>query len=333
MSGRMRSAGLFLVIAVHATAGAEADLSPRPVPIDPVTAEVSLQFDLPHDITRLFSATEGSPRFLTSGTDGRIMVWPVGAVRPEREIETGGRRLVAASLVPGRFCCLIVSQESSEVVIWSLLSNKETKRIQNGVPVIDLVVSPGGNRFACRLKDGTVRIFDAEGNPDEHLGKDVVRDARSMAFSGDGRHLAVGTSGGQVVLWNAGERTTKEYSVSSSEIRSLSFHPNGEVLAVGADGAESRGGGLHLLNLLHDRPGPSFSFDGRTLLRVVFSPCGRRIVAGGSRGGMWIWDVKGGAPLKKVDVHFGSLLGLWFPPGGSVMVTVDRNGTLRVWES
>ncbi len=67
--------------------------------------------------------------------------------------------------------------------------------------------------------------------------------------------------------------------------------------------------------------------------RVVFSPNGKTFASGGTRGGLFIWDVLGNNALKKLEGHYGSISDVRFSADGNYLVTVGEDRQVKVWDS
>jgi WD40 repeat protein len=67
------------------------------------------------------------------------------------------------------------------------------------------------------------------------------------------------------------------------------------------------------------------------LVTARFSPDGTRVVCGGAKGGVQIFDAKTGAPVRSPIQPDPSALFAWFTPDGDFLGVVDRLGRLRHW--
>jgi uncharacterized protein YkuJ len=116
----------------------------------------------------------------------------------------------------------------------------------------------------------------SEGNP-----VDVV------AFSPNGRTLAVGDSGGYVGLWNmASTRRTATFLYEGNEVNSVTFSPDGRTLAVGDES-----GDVGLWDTATGKRTATLSEGkGTVVYSVAFSPNGQTLAVGDSGDYVSLWD-------------------------------------------
>lgn len=75
---------------------------------------------------------------------------------------------------------------------------------------------------------------------------------------------------------------------------------------------------------------PAFPLEDQTPMLMSFTPDGRFLVTGDSKGRIRLWDVRTRRPLTDpVPLHNGPLLDMVFRDGGTRMVTAGTDGTVR----
>ncbi|QEH35214.1 Serine/threonine-protein kinase PrkC [Aquisphaera giovannonii] len=236
-------------------------------------------------------------------------------------------------------------------------------------PIGSIAVSPDGRLVATASEDQTARVWDLAtgapiGPPLEHPGG-----AYCVAFSPDGRRLAVGTEGA-VRLWDpAGGRPLGSIPAPGG-VFGLAYDPRGTRLAAfGPGGAatlwEQPSG--KAVGTLDAGPGAAtalaFSPDGRTILTghdgaqaqlwdadslrpigapirttggrvmaIAFSPDGRSFATGGGRGAQ-VWDVATMAARGQPLWHGGGVRAVAFRPDGRSFVTASVDRTARIWDA
>ncbi|MFD6891517.1 WD40 repeat domain-containing protein [Streptomyces sp. NPDC059957] len=232
------------------------------------------------------------------------------------------------------------------------------------------VFSPDG-RMLATVGGGDVHLWDpvrgrlvGEISPEEH----VV----AVAFSPDGRTLAMGDDQGAARLWDLSDLAPVGPALLGHEaaVGVLAFSPDGRVLVTAADDESVRpwntatgepdgnpyighfgevralvflpGGdllagikGRHVLRLWDPVAGAGVGepMPGHENEVMAFSPDGRLLATVGLDGTR-LWDaVTGGALGGPLVVPDGSTCGAAFSPDGRLLATACDDGTVRLWDT
>ncbi|MBI5491200.1 MAG: PD40 domain-containing protein [Deltaproteobacteria bacterium] len=194
-----------------------------------------------------------------------------------------------------------------------------------------IAFSPDGRRLAAAHSWKTAKLLMFETTSGEVVWeKDLGRTIGSLAYSPDGRWLAVGIKNMQspsAIALLDGE--------TGDEIRSLEGHTDGIWdLAFSADGSRLASTAIDDAIRVWDPSG------GGELLRVAegvgaaavaFSPDGLTLAAAGGRQ-HWVhaWDAATGA--ERSASHDGAVLAVAFAPGGDELAAASSDGRLHVWD-
>jgi len=164
----------------------------------------------------------------------------------------------------------------------------------------------------------------------------------SVAFSPDGRTMAVGSADGKVWLWNVTNpahpvQIGQPLSPPGGAVETVAFSPDGRVLAAGDDNAT-----IWLWNVTNPaRPaqiglpltGPA-QWDSN-VLSVAFSPDGRILAAGSADDKVWLWNVSNpqhpaqiGQPLTG-PAH--NVLSVAFSPDGRILAAGSVDDKVWLW--
>lgn len=230
--------------------------------------------------------------------------------RPFLRIETGIHTAVIRGIGVDAACRLLATASDDKTVrLWSLPDGKLQRIIRppigegHGGKVYATALSPDGRRLAAggwdasEEKTGThsLTIFD--------LGNGAVRRfgafetiVAGIAFSVDGRRIAVGLGAGEGVrvldsVTGAELLADRDYG---DDVLGLAFAPDGALITASFDGLLRRYGPD--LKLAAKRPGP----DGKQPFHVAIDPSGRRVAVGYFyEASVSILDATSFAPIAK----------------------------------
>src|SRR5262249_54524072 len=177
--------------------------------------------------------------------------------------------------------------------------------------------SPDGKLLATGGLDRTVKLWDLETYRVVRTFPPQPAFISALAFSPDGKTLAVGTGGlelkrgpGEVKLWDVA--TGREGGVllrRAEGVTALAFFPDGKTLAVGTNAVLSRTqrGELLLYDVTAKKVKQRFSelVDVKSL---AIGPGGTLLAAGDGVGTVMLWDLKAATP-RRLAGHDHSLTG------------------------
>jgi hypothetical protein len=155
----------------------------------------------------------------------------------------------------------------------------------------------------------------------------------SVAFSADGRLLAMGSWNGHVRVreWTSG-RVVADIAVPG--VARVAFAPKGNLLALATESKLVQLWDVARNQLVADLQGDLFRFH-----IVAFSPDGQRVAAG---GGDWkrdginqvtLWDVASKKQVMKLVGHQSAVLAIAYDPAGKTIATGSVDNTVRLWDA
>jgi WD40 repeat protein len=170
---------------------------------------------------------------------------------------------------------------------------------------------------------------------DESLAQIPAEDGvNSMAFSPDGKRLAIGCNGDRWVrlIDRAKQRVVSKLE-HQWEISSVTFSPDGRLLAASATGGD-KDGTVKLWDVTGRRPRVVGTLGGHKgpVQRVVFSPDGRLLATvGGDDGMLLLWEPATRRPVTRILAHAHGVSCVVFAPGGHLLASCGADGAVRLW--
>ena len=232
-------------------------------------------------------------------------------------------------------------------------TGRELDTLTNHISSNLVAFSPDGKTIASG-GPGIIRVWHTEANDHIDINLSDPKDgdltsfffeAKSLAFSPDGRKLVSGTQAGDVRMWdvetglalaNLIEQHPKskiERDDNGKVIRitygrattALAFSPNGDHIAVG---------NIDKIRMLGDQKQVRFkeTKHGAGAEALVFSPDGTVLVSGTLRGNIVLWDLLSENKINTLHGHTQRIEMLVFSPDGKTLVSTGEDGAIFVWD-
>lgn len=148
----------------------------------------------------------------------------------------------------------------------------------------------------------------------------------SVAFSGDGLHLASGGEDHTAIVWALSNRTAVTVVTTPTEVKTIALPPTASFLVTGGDDGATR---------LWSLPTGAFQCGGRPNERLVWSvdvsPDGSMLAVGKSLGRIEVAQaacVPGGLSLSD---QAGDIFSVTFSPDGTFLASAGSGGSAIIW--
>ena len=201
---------------------------------------------------------------------------------------------------------------------------RELNRLMgSGGALVTVDISPDGSRIATGGRDGTVILWDWQGNSLGNLAghQGIVSRVR---FSPDGQVLATVGEDGRIRLWDLNGKERFSLEGRDGRIYALAFSPNGQELATGGEDGQVRRWDLGG-NLLG-----SFQAHRGSIYDVAYNREGTTIATAAGDGLAALWRVNGQRQATLTG-HKAIVSAITFSQDGQTLATADNQGQVRLW--
>jgi RNA polymerase sigma factor (sigma-70 family) len=275
-----------------------------PLPPGAIARLGTVRFRTDSDTWALTFSRDG--KMLVGNTGGRLVVWDAATgkehYRLPVEVRSGHRGGGPFAVSPDGTTLAVIEYarpDRPKIGLWELRTGKQVRSLD--LPVsrnagFDLKLgsilcyAPDGNSLAM-TRGGTFLVLDvATGKVKTSFGEGRAA-VYSLAYSPDGKTLAVATHNPALQLWDiaSGKMIRGIGDPEKSHAGAVAFSADGKMLAAGGWDRivlHDPGTGKELKRL----EAPMQAVNG-----VAFTPDGTTLVSGAQNGGIRIWDVAGGS--------------------------------------
>ncbi|MEH2071594.1 MAG: caspase family protein [Nostoc sp.] len=193
--------------------------------------------------------------------------------------------------------------------------------------VYSVAISVDGQTIVSGSDDGTVQLWNSQGQTLAEPLRGHQGDVISVAISADGQTIVSGGSDGTVWLWNSQGQTLAEPLRDHEDyVRSVAISADGQtIVSGGGDGTVWlwNSQGQTLAEPLRGHQGDVWS--------VAISADGQTIVSGGEDGTVRLWNLQRQILAEPLRSHQGIVRSVAISVDGQTIVSGGDDGTVRLW--
>ncbi len=256
--------------------------------------------------------------------DGTVLTWDTVARREGPRQAGPGKAVTASAVGPGGAVVLV--DEEGEVHFRPAGGGAERTWTLNDKGPYGLALAPGGRTVAVSGEGNAVRLYDSATGKERFALEGHAEGAKLLAFSPDGRSLAVGAEAA-VRVWETATGKERLSVNVGGNVLVLAFAPDGSLLATGG-----KGGSL----AFHELPSGkllrrALGHDGDVAC-LAFAPDGKLLASGGEDKEVRLWEPATGREAARCPGHEGSVTALAFSADGTALASAADDLTALVWD-
>ncbi len=294
--------------------------------------------DIGYDLVR-----NGESNVITSIDRGEIKLTDVRTMQTQTFTNGFAPVDIGASPESQRF----VLTGSEDIRLFENQNNLESRRFENSFGAFQAAFSPDG-QFLAATTDGDVQIWET--NSGKLLTRlksaDAEKDrrikqkrgyvdpglrgfSRCLAWSPDGKSLAVGFEARGIGIWDVASGKLKQRLLGHTGwVLSLAWRPDGKQLVSAAGD-----GTLRFWSPQRTSLGLVQKIQNTTYIRsVAYSPDGHMIASTSSNGSIALWDSSTTEPIKQLLGHKAASTRVAWSPDGKALVSGSSDRTIKIWD-
>ncbi|MBX5449408.1 WD40 repeat domain-containing serine/threonine protein kinase [Thermogemmatispora sp.] len=235
----------------------------------------------------------------SAGRDGTVRLWSLSSGKELTSYQGHTSYVYGVAWSPDGQALASASDDGT-VHVWTAANPGENSVYRAHHHSVKAVAwSPDGQRLASGGGDCTLRIWPRPTTRGRSfftswlLARKQVnchgqqRRIDAIAWSRDGRYIAVARAGGQVEIWESQHgKLQLTYHQHRGPVYALSWHPRGFLLASGG-----RDGLLHCWQASDGRQLLTYDSRQGIIYALAWSPDGHYLAGGGKDGSIYIWEI------------------------------------------
>ena len=223
-----------------------------------------------------------------------IILWDLNTMTASHRLGGHTQNVMSVAFSPVENI-LVSGSEDSTVRLWNPVSGNQQAVCE--IPMVWAVkFPPKGNIVAAGLTDIYVYLIDAKKRTVVATLPYQLDSVKSLAYSPNGKWLAVsGSNNGVVRVWNNETGTFKDLNIHDSTVESVAFSPDSTILATASLDK--------LVKLIDIESGQIIKIlagHEEFVNSVAFSPNGKILASASDDGTVRLWYIETGRQIKQL---------------------------------
>ncbi len=239
----------------------------------------------------------------------------------------------SAMMRGGNQGAIIVPGKSAESRLYLMVARK----ISPGMPLSGKTLADGEIELIRRYIDsgapqptGTAVAKARNTIPEIAPSKKVHAAISSLAWSPDGKLVALGAFQEVRLIDSATSQTVATLTGHAEQVRAVAFSPDGALIAA-AGGLPGQKGEIKLWNAASRTLLQTISGHRDCIYAAVFSPDGKTLATASYDKLIELWDTTTGKELRTLKDHIDAIYALVFSPDGTRLISASADRSIKVW--
>jgi WD40 repeat protein len=269
----------------------------------------------------------GKNEFFTSGSDGKVLKWSLGAKDQTLQVLYSGKDIIDVLAVSPDASWLACGSETSYIRMIPLKGNNvgyELAGHKGGIK--SLIFSFDGKYLYSAALDGKVLKWDIAARTSTNVATGLT-EISSIDISSKGKYLAGISTDGNVVVWDP-ERNSDNFRIETAgkNIKVIKFNPENNLLAIGDASGKVEIWDINLRKKISEVKAHDSQVNS-----IQFNTSLKQMATSGNDKKLKLFNIKDPSDLSEPPVSLsdndGFILVMQFSPDGQMIVSGESEGT------
>jgi eukaryotic-like serine/threonine-protein kinase len=224
---------------------------------------------------------------------------------------------------------ILTTAQSGYLLVYDAATSRSMYDFDYQGGLLDAQFSPVGSLVAAACHDGNVWVRDGGDPTSDQIVLPAGNQIQEIAFSQDGRRLAVGTRGGHARVWELSPPWPGAHRLPGSDVQWVEFDRSGRRALLVNTGDHSE---VSVYDPQNCKLVSTAAVRRGQVKRASFSPDGQRILAL-ARNSVLVFDTESGRQIFTVPTSKDRLLDAIWSPDGKYILTAAGSSGAQAWDA